>query len=53
MQLTQNRGESLCDYMAKFNNKAIEVSNLICSSILVALLDDTRDDEFKKSFMLN
>lgn len=48
IQLTQNKGESPRDHMARFNNKVVEVPDLTCSSMLVALLNNTRNEEFQK-----
>ena len=53
MQLAQHRGESLREYMSRFNSEAVEVPDLTCSAMLVALLNNTRDEEFRKSLALD
>lgn len=53
MQLTQNKSVSLPDYMTRLNKEAVEVVDLTCSFMLVTLLNNTEDKEFRKLLALD
>ncbi|KAL2480353.1 Uncharacterized protein Adt_33319 [Abeliophyllum distichum] len=49
MQVTQDRGESLREYMSRFNRTILGIKNLQMSSVIAALLSGLRNHGFRAS----
>ncbi|KAL2474572.1 Uncharacterized protein Adt_35308 [Abeliophyllum distichum] len=49
MQVTQDRGESLPEYMSRFNRATLGIKNLQMSSVITALLSGLRNHRFRAS----
>ncbi|KAL2532028.1 Uncharacterized protein Adt_05379 [Abeliophyllum distichum] len=49
MQVTQDKGESLCEYMSRFNRATLGIKNLQMSSVITALLSGLRNHGFRAS----
>ncbi|KAL2543456.1 Uncharacterized protein Adt_04434 [Abeliophyllum distichum] len=49
MQVTQDKGESLHEYMSRFNRATLGIKNLQMSSVITALLSGLRNHGFRAS----
>ncbi|KAL2453075.1 Uncharacterized protein Adt_45812 [Abeliophyllum distichum] len=49
MQVTQDKGESLREYMSRFNRATLGIKNLQMSSVITALLSGLRNHGFRAS----
>ncbi|KAL2512316.1 Uncharacterized protein Adt_17916 [Abeliophyllum distichum] len=49
MQVTQDKGESLHEFMSRFNHVTLSIKNLQMSSVITALLSGLRNHSFRAS----
>ncbi|KAL2517341.1 Uncharacterized protein Adt_13588 [Abeliophyllum distichum] len=49
MQVTQDKGETLCEYMSRFNCATLGIKNLKKPSVITVLLSGNRNHDFRAS----